>query len=145
MLVTAIHPHESAKIYICPLPLALESPSHLPPHAAPPGCHRAHWSERPESCNKSPLYLFDKWSFLCFHAALSIRPTLSLPQCAHRSVFCLPLHCRSANGFVSTLDSIYMYSYTIFAFLFFTSLCIIGSRFIHLIRTDSSVFLFIAE
>ena len=32
-----------------------------------------------------------------------------------------------------------------FVFLFLTSLCIIGSRFIHLIRTDSNVFLFIAE
>ena len=34
----------------------------------------------------------------------------------------------------------------IFIFLFLTyALCIIGSRFIHLIRTDSNVFLFMAE
>ena len=34
----------------------------------------------------------------------------------------------------------------IFIFLFLThSLCIIGSRFIHLIRTDSNAFLFMAE
>ena len=33
----------------------------------------------------------------------------------------------------------------IFAFLFLISLCIIGSRFIHLIRIDSNVFLFMAE
>ena len=30
-------------------------------------------------------------------------------------------------------------------FFWLTSLCIIGSRFIHLVRTDSNVFLFIAE
>ena len=34
--------------------------------------------------------------------------------------------------------------HTIFIFLFLTSLCVIGSRFIHLIRTDSNVFLFMA-
>ena len=33
----------------------------------------------------------------------------------------------------------------IFAFLLLTSLCIISSRFIHLIRTDSDSFLFMAE
>ena len=33
----------------------------------------------------------------------------------------------------------------IFIFLFLTSLCIINSRFIHLIRTDSNAFLFMAE
>ena len=34
--------------------------------------------------------------------------------------------------------------YLFFSF-WLTSLCIIGSRFIHLIRTDSNVFLFVAE
>ena len=33
----------------------------------------------------------------------------------------------------------------VFIFLFLTSLCIIGSRFIQLIRTDSIAFLFMAE
>ena len=33
----------------------------------------------------------------------------------------------------------------IFIFLFLTSLCIIGSRFIYFIRTDSKAFLFMAE
>ena len=33
----------------------------------------------------------------------------------------------------------------IFVFLFLTSVCIIGSRFIHLIRTESNVLLFIVE
>ena len=33
----------------------------------------------------------------------------------------------------------------IFVFLFLTSLCITGSRFIHLTRTDSNLFLFMTE
>ena len=33
----------------------------------------------------------------------------------------------------------------IFVFLFLTSLCVIGSRFIHLIKIDSNMFLFMAE
>ena len=34
--------------------------------------------------------------------------------------------------------------YTVFIFFFLTSFCLIGSRFIHLIRIDSNVFPFIA-
>ena len=43
------------------------------------------------------------------------------------------------------LNSIYMHQYTVLVFFFWlTSLCIIGSSFIHLIRTDSNVFFLIA-
>ena len=38
-----------------------------------------------------------------------------------------------------------MCQYMMFIFLFLTSLCIIGHSFVHLIRTDSNVFLFMAE
>ena len=55
-------------------------------------------------------------------------------------LICLHLHCCPANKFKSTifLDSIYMHyiQYLFFSF-WLTSLCIIGSRFTHLIRTDS--------
>ena len=64
-------------------------------------------------------------------------------SCVHKSVFCLCLHCCSANRFISTVFSRF-HIYT-FIFLFLTSLCIIGSRFIHLIRTDSNAFLFMDE
>ena len=40
------------------------------------------------------------------------------------------------------LDSVYMCQYTIFVFLFLTSLCIKGSRFMHFIRTYSFSFIF---
>ena len=53
-----------------------------------------------------------------------------------RSVLCLFLHCCPENKFISSifLDSIYIRQYMIFLFL--TSLYLIGSKFIHLIRTD---------
>ena len=40
------------------------------------------------------------------------------------------------------LDSVYMCQHTIFVFLFLTSLCIKGSRFMHLIRTYSFSLIF---
>ena len=42
------------------------------------------------------------------------------------------------------LNSIYMHSYTVLVFFFLTSLCVIGSSFIYLIKTDSNVFFLIA-
>ena len=56
-------------------------------------------------------------------------------------------HCCPANNFISTicLDSIHTCWYMIFLFLFLTSLCIIGSRFIYLIRIDSDVFFFMTD
>ena len=43
------------------------------------------------------------------------------------------------------LKSIYMSYYTVLVFFFLISLCIIGSSFIHLIRTDSNAFFLMAE
>ena len=58
-------------------------------------------------------------------------------------LFSLFLHCCPANKFVSTifLNSIYVHQY-LYLYFWLTSLYIIGSRSIHLIRTDSNVFLF---
>ena len=60
----------------------------------------------------------------------------------------LCLHSFPANRFINTifLESIDMCSYTMFVFLFLTyfSLCITGSRFIHLTRTHSDSFFFFA-
>ena len=51
-----------------------------------------------------------------------------------------------SKGLSRVFSNTYMHYYVIFAFsLWFTSLCIIDSTFIHLIRTDSNVFLFMAE
>ena len=43
------------------------------------------------------------------------------------------------------LNSIYMSYYTVLVFFFLILLCIIGSIFIHLIRTDSNAFFSMAE
>ena len=60
---------------------------------------------------------------------------------------CLCLHSCHADSFISTifLDSTWMLWYTGFVLLWLLSLRIIGSRFIHLIRTDLNELFFIAE
>ena len=85
-------------------------------------------------------YLFYLWPCICFHAPLSIRPTLSFPQCPQICSLCLRLHCCPANRFISTifLESIHELIYIFFLFLTYFTLC---NRFIHLIRTDSNAFL----
>ena len=55
--------------------------------------------------------------------------------------------CAAIHG-VTELDTTEWLNWTehmIFVFLLMTSLCMIGARFIHLIRTDSNVFFFVAE
>jgi len=69
------------------------------------------------SLNSSHLLFFPLWPQAC---SLCLRP-----------------HCCPANRLIGAtfLDSLYMWF-----FYFLNSLCIIGSRFIYLIRTDSNVF-----
>ena len=69
------------QVYICSLPF--EPPSHLSPHPSPLGCHRApeHWVKQLRTG-----YLFYVWHCICFRAALSISPTLSLPCSVHKFV-----------------------------------------------------------
>ena len=102
-----------------------------------------------EPYSKFPLALYSHMLVYRLHPFLSIHLILSLfsPTLICKSVLCL--HCCSVNRFISAifLDSIYIYvniQYLFFSF-WLTSLCIIGSKFIHLIRTDSNVFLFMAE
>ena len=67
------------------------------------------------------------------------------PLCLQGCSLCLSLYSFPENGLISTifLDSIYALIYdTCFFFSFWlTSLCLTGSRFIHLRRTDSDLFL----
>ena len=86
------------------------------------------------------------YRFQC-HSPKSSHP-LPLPQspkdCSiHQCLFCCLLYRVIVTIF---LNSIYMHYYTVLVFFFLTiSLCIIGSSFIHLTRTDSSVFFLVAE
>ena len=72
-----------------------------------------------------------------------ISPSPSSPPPLSISLY---LHCCSVNRFISTT---YVPVYINIQYRFFsfslTSLCIIGSRFIHLIRTDSHALLFMTE
>ena len=70
-----------------------------------------------------------------------ISPSASSPHpCPYVCSLCLRLRCCSVNRFVSTilLDSIIYALIYCWCFSFWlTSLCVLGCRFIHLIRTDS--------
>ena len=114
--------------------------SHSPSH--PSRLSRSRCLSSPSCSADSHCYLFYTW---CTCLRYRLHTSHPLPPCLpHPWVcpLCLFLHCCSENNFISTifLDSIYMCWYTILIFLFLTSCCIIGSRFIHL--TDWVVFHF---
>ena len=123
---------------------------HLPPNPTPLGCYRAPiWV--PWVIQQIPIgYLFYMWyckfscySFHTFHSFPS-----PFPPCPYVCSLCLFLHCCPANKFISTifLDSIYICISIRFIFLFLTYFTLYkGSSFVHLIRTDSDAFLFMAE
>ena len=83
-------------------------------------------------------------TFTLLHPCRSLHSSHPLPllsnPCAYVCPRCVRLRCCSVNRFVSTilLDSIMYALIYCWCFSFWlTSLCILGSRFIHLIRTDS--------
>ena len=144
MLVSAIHQHEPAIGIHMSIP-----PSHVPPHPTCVGCHGAldlgslchransHWS--------SLLHMVIE-TFQCYAVNSSHLPLSPLhPQACS---LCLCLHWCPANRFISAifLDSYICINiwYLFFPF-WLTLLCIIGSRFIHFTRTDSTALLFIDE
>ena len=131
-------PHPTATgVHVSP---PSEPPCLSSPPRPPLGCHRAgRWG--PCVTRKPP------WLSVS-HAIVHVCPCYA-PSSSHLSSLLWPrvcslrlrLHCCPASSFMRTifLDSIHMHSYTIFVFLFVTDLlCIIGSKLIHLIRTDSS-------
>ena len=83
------------------------------------------------------IYVFQCYSL---KSSLLLLPPLSPKVCP----LCLHILCCPANRIF--LDSIYMHYiwYLLFSF-WLTSLCIIGSKFIHFIITDSNEFFFIPE
>ena len=126
-----------------------EPSSHLPPHSIPLGCPRApalsallhasnlYWS----SILHTVIYMFQCYSLKSSHPHLLPHSpkVCSLHLClfyclAYRVIFTVfldPYTCNRNTVGVSLSD--------------LTSLCIIGSSFIHLIRTDSNAFFLIAE
>ena len=104
ILVSAIHQHESAMgIHMSPRSWT-PSPSRIPSHPS-------RLSQSAGLNSLCPTGICYPRGNICFHAALSIRPTLSFPHGVHKSAFCLCLHCSPANRFISNifLDSAHMY------------------------------------
>ena len=126
-------------------PLPLEPSLQLPTDPTPLGCHRAlGWA----SCMIQQLptcYLLYTCLCICFNATLSICPTLFFPHCVHKSVLyvCASIAALQIGTSVSFFYIPYVCVniwYLLFSF-WLTSLCITGSRFIHLTRTHSNSFL----
>ena len=103
--------------------------------------------EFPKSHGKLPLASYLTFGIVNFHFILSIHlPFSLLPSSMSTGSLSLFLHCFPENKFIKAifLDSIYVcvnIQYLYFSFW----LCMIGTRFSHLIRTDSNVFLFMTE
>ena len=132
-------------VHVFPCP---ELPSHLPSLPIPLGY--------PSALALSALFhaLNLDWqsvSHMIIHmfqcCSLKLPHTCLLPQSPKDCSLCLCLVCCLAYRVIITifLNSIYICTlYWCFTF-WLTSLCIIGSSFIHLIRTDSSAFFLMAE
>ena len=144
----ATHWHESAMgLHVFPI---LNPSSHLPPHPIPLGHPSA-----PALSILSHASNLDWWSvshmiiymFQCY-SLKSSHPHL-FPQSPKDCSLHLCLFCCLSYRFIITryLSCIYIYVYILYWCISFwlTSLCVIGSSFIHIIRTDSNAFFLIAE
>ena len=143
----AMYQHESTTgIHMFPI----LKPSLLPPCTIPPGCLSA-----PAPSILYPASNLDRqfvsymilYMFQC-HSPKSSHP-LPLPKSPKDYSINLCLFCHLAYRVIVTifLNNIYIYVsilYWCFSF-WLTSLCIIGSSFIHLIRTDSNGLFLMAE
>ena len=125
-----------------PSQTSLPSPSHptLQPVTEP-------LFELPESYSKFPLAIYFTHGIVNFYVTLSIHLPFSLlsSHLDHRFVLyvCFSIAALKINLSVSSLQIPYICVriwYLYFSF-WLTSLCIMGSSFIHLIRTDSDAFL----
>ena len=91
---------------------------------------------------------FHIWYYTSFNNILPNHPTLSLSHRVQKTVLYISVSLLSCiQGYCYHLSKFHIYAlvyYCCFSF-WLTSLCIIGSSFIHLIRTDSNVFFLMAE
>ena len=120
--------------------------THIPPHPIPRGCPSAlvlgallqasnlHWS----SILHILIYMFQCYSLTLSHP--HILPQSPKVCSLYLCLFCCLTYRVSITIFLNCVNILYW----CFSF-WLTSLCIIGSSFIHLIRTDSNVFFLMAE
>ena len=104
-----------------------------------------------ESCSKFPLAICFTHGIVNFYVTLSIHlPFFPLSShLVHRSVLyvCFSTATLKISSSVPSLQIPYIYvsiRHLYFSF-WLTSFCVMGSSFVHLIRTDSNAFLFMAE
>ena len=147
MVVFAIHQHESATVHSC---LSILTTPHLPPHPIPLGCPRApalsallHALNLHQSSTlHQVIYMLQRYQVTSSHPCLLPR---SPEVCSlHLCLFCCLTYRVIVTVFLNSIYMRYFILYWCFSF-WLTSLCIIGSSFTHLIRTDSNVFLLIVE
>ena len=138
ILLFSVKPqHESAQVYIYPLPF--ETPYHLPPHSTPLGWYRA----------PIPIGFYFTDGNVSFHITLSIHLTLSSLLSMSISLFSMSVSPLLPYKLIlqyhfSRFHMCVRIQYLSFSF-WLHSLSVIGFRFIHLISTDSNVFIFMAE
>ena len=128
---------------MCPLPP--ERLAHLPPHPTSLGCHRAlalgSLCHTANSHRLSTLHMV-----VCMFQCYSLNhPTFFLPSCIQKPVLCISTAALWIGSSVPSFLISYICINIQYLSFFLTSHCIIGSKFLHLIRTNSNAFLFIAE
>ena len=143
----AIHQHESATgVHV--FPILNPPPTSLPYH--PSGSSQCTSPEHPVSCIKPGLtirFLYDIiYVSMPFSQIISPSPSpTESKRLFYTSVSLLVSRIQGCHYHLSKFH-IYALVYCIGVFFFWlTSLCVIGSSFIHLIRTDSNVFFLMAE
>ena len=146
VVVFAVHSHESAMgVHVFPIlnppPTSLHIPSLwvIPVHQPQASCilHR-NWTGNS----------FLIWYYTCFNAILPNHPP-SLSHKVQKTVLCICVSFAVLHTGLSLPSFQIPYIcvtilYWCFSF-WFTSLCVLGPSFIHLIRTDSNVFFLMAE
>ena len=134
-------------VYMCSpswTPVPLPSPSH------PSGSSQCTSPEHPVSCIKPGLAIcFYMWQYTYFSAILSDHPTLAFSHRVQNTVLHICVSFAISHTGLSLPSVLIPYIcvsilYWCFS-VWFTSLCIIGSSFIHLIRTDSNVLFLMTE
>ena len=119
-------------------------PFHLPPHCTLQPVTEPLF-EFPESQSRFPLAIYFTHGIVNFYVTLSTHLPFSLlsSHLDHRSVLyvCFSTVALKINSCVISSDSIYVSVYDIYISLIDLLHCIMGSSFMHLIRTDSDAFL----
>ena len=137
-----------------------ESPSHVPPHPIPLG-HPSAPSVMHQTWTGDSFHI---WQYTCFNAILPNLPTFALSHRVQKTVLyicvsfavshigllllLLLLLSRFSHVWIcaTPLSKFHIYALVYCIGVFLSGLlCIIGSSFIHLIRTDSNVFFLMAE